>query len=78
MRDEIAVRRYYRMNMPGADVTERWPAEESVPAARGPAAKWDCWRLPVTQAHVLVAGFGALIGAMLDHAALDEHSPIST
>lgn len=77
MRDEVAVRHYYRMNMPGADVTERWPAEESDPAVGGPTVTWDCWWLPIAHAHVLAAGFGALIGAMLDHPALDEHSPIS-
>lgn len=75
MRDEIAVRHYFQLSMPGADVTERWSAAESDPAAGGPSVTWDCWWLPVTRAHVLAAGLGALVGAMLDHVSPDERPP---
>ncbi|WP_418345820.1 NUDIX domain-containing protein [Rhodococcus pyridinivorans] len=66
MRDEVAVRHYFQMAMPGADVTERWPAGESDSATGGPAVVWDCWWLPVAEAHVLAAGLGGLLGTMLE------------
>jgi len=76
MRDEVAVRHYFQMTLPDADVTERWPAGEPDPGAGGPAVAWDCWWLPLEQAHVLAAGFGGLLGAMLDEMSLGERSRI--
>lgn len=72
MRDEVAVRHYFQMTLPHADVTERWAAGEPDPATGGSAVAWDCWWLPIEQAHVLVAGFGGLLGAMLEKIPLSE------
>ncbi|WP_016933121.1 NUDIX domain-containing protein [Rhodococcus sp. R1101] len=74
VRDEVAVRHYFRMAMPGADVTERWSAGESDPATGGPVVVWDCWWLPIAEAHVLAAGLGGLLGTMLEEMSLCERT----
>ena len=76
MRDEVAVRHYFQMTLPDADVTERWPAGESDPSIGGSAVAWDCWWLPMAQAHVLAGGLGGLLGAMLDEMSLGERARI--
>ena len=64
-RDEVAVRHYFQMRMTAADVAERWTAGESNPSHGGAGTSWTCWWIPLTDAHVLAAGFGALLGSML-------------
>ncbi|WP_159618873.1 NUDIX domain-containing protein [Arthrobacter zhaoguopingii] len=64
-RDEVAVRHYFRMRMTAADVAERWTAGESDPSHGESGTSWTCWWIPLTDAHVLAAGFGALLGPML-------------
>lgn len=64
-RDEIAVRHYFEMRLANADVSERWAAGESDPSNGGSAAVWTCWWIPLTDAHVLAAGFGCLLGSMV-------------
>ena len=64
-RDEIAVRHYFEMRLTDADVSERWVAGESDPSHGGSAAVWTCWWIPLTDAHVLAAGFGCLLGSMV-------------
>ena len=65
-RDEIAIRHYFRVSMEDADLTERWTAGETDPSQGGASITWTCWWLPLADAHVLAAGFGGLLGAMLD------------
>ncbi len=65
-RNEIAVRHYFHVNMKNADVTERWTAGESDSSNGGMTITWTCWWMPLKNAHVLAAGFGALLGVMLD------------
>ncbi len=65
VRDEVAVRHYFQMEMAAADVTERWAAGEPDPSLGGAGTSWTCWWIPLRDAHVLAAGFGALLGAML-------------
>lgn len=65
-RDEIGVRHYFKMSVMNADVTERWVAAETDPSHGGPNATWTCWWLPLIEAHVLAAGFGGLLGHMLE------------
>lgn len=76
MRDEGAVRHYFQIALAGAEVTERRPAGESDPVTGGLGLVWDCWCLPIAQAHVLVAGFGGLLGATLEEMSLGERSRI--
>jgi 8-oxo-dGTP pyrophosphatase MutT (NUDIX family) len=65
-RDEISVRHYFHLSMEHADVTERWMAGETHSSHGGASITWTCWWMPLTKAHVLAAGFGGLLGAMLD------------
>ncbi|WP_434992203.1 NUDIX hydrolase [Arthrobacter sp. Ld5] len=67
-RDEVAVRHYFRFSMTNADLTERWTAGETDPSHGGGSITWTCWWIPLTDAHVLAAGFGGLLGVMLDEA----------
>ena len=64
-RDEIAIRHFYQLRLPSANVESRWSAQESdVPNGEEPIP-WTCWWLPLENVHVLSAGFGALIGDAL-------------
>ncbi|MHA7284438.1 NUDIX hydrolase [Arthrobacter sp. TMS2-4] len=65
-RDEIAVRHYFHLSMEDADVTERWTAGETDPSHGGASVTWTCWWMPLVNAHVLAAGFGGLLGTMLE------------
>ena len=62
-RDEIAVRRFFLMAVPEADLAERWGAGEFFRSAGGKDVSWTCWWLPLEDAHVLAAGLGAKLGA---------------
>ncbi|RJT75656.1 NUDIX domain-containing protein [Arthrobacter cheniae] len=65
-RDEIAVRHYFHMNMEDVDLAERWTAGELDPSHGGASINWTCWWMPLTNGHVLAAGFAGLLGVMLD------------
>lgn len=38
---------------------------ESDPSHGGASVTWTCWWVPLTNAHVLAAGFGGMLGVML-------------
>ncbi|AIY03745.1 hypothetical protein ART_4146 [Arthrobacter sp. PAMC 25486] len=59
MRDEIANRHFLDLTVPPQDVSRRWIARESDPSHGGAAEEWECWWLPLEQAHVLAAGLGS-------------------
>lgn len=63
LRNEIAVRHFFLMAMPDADIAERWRAGERFRSDDGEAVSWTCWWLPLEDAHVLAAGLGAQVGA---------------
>lgn len=63
-RDEIAVRHYFEMTVPEQDVTRRWVARETDASNDAADETWECWWLPLSQAHVLAAGFGAHLGRL--------------
>lgn len=63
VRDEIAVRHFFPMALPGADIAERWRAGERFRSDDGEAVSWTCRWLPLEDAHVLAAGLGAQVGA---------------
>jgi 8-oxo-dGTP pyrophosphatase MutT (NUDIX family) len=66
VRNEIAIRHFFQLRMPTADIHERWSAGESDTSDGNELIAWTCWWLPLEDAHVLAAGFGALIGSMLE------------
>lgn len=66
-RNEVAVRHYFQLGMPNADLTERWSAGENDSSNGEGNINWTCWWMPLTDAHVLAAGLGALLGAMVSH-----------
>ena len=59
-RDEIARRWFFHLELDD-EAPERWVAGETDPSTGGSAERWECWWLPVAQAHVLSAGLGALL-----------------
>lgn len=69
-RDEIAVRHYFHLRMDDADLAERWTAGELDPSHGGASVTWTCWWMPLANAHALAAGFGGLVGVMLEEGAL--------
>lgn len=66
-RNEVAVRHYFELDPPNADVAERWTAGESDPSSAGAGYNWTCWWLPLSEAHVLAVGFGGLCGSLLSN-----------
>lgn len=66
IRDEIAVQRYFHLSMEDVDLTERWTAGEVDPSHGGASVNWTCWWMPLANAHVLAAGFGGLLGVLLE------------
>lgn len=60
-RDELAHRTFFLLE-PWDHVRERWTAGESDPSTGGAGERWECWWMPLSQGHVLVAGLGALLG----------------
>lgn len=65
-RDEIAERHYFHLRMENVDLAERWTAGEMNPSQGGTNATWTCWWMPITEAHVLAAGFGGMLGVLLE------------
>lgn len=62
IRDERAVRHFFRAEVQSVPADESWRAGEDAPSNGGSPVSWTCWWLPLRDAHVLAAGFGALIG----------------
>ena len=63
-RDEIARRTFFQLEL-NEKAPERWTAGEMSPSTAGSVESWECWWMPLTQAHVLAAGLGALIGEIV-------------
>ncbi|WP_436527341.1 NUDIX hydrolase [Actinoplanes sp. HUAS TT8] len=63
--DAIHVRHFYHLSVDSPEVPARWFSEE-----RGdgdsPPIRFECYWLPLAQAHVLAAGQSALIGRLFD------------
>lgn len=59
MRNEIANRYFFELEVAEQDLSRRWTAGEDDPASGGKAEAWECWWLPVERAHVLAAGLGS-------------------
>ncbi|WP_461170604.1 NUDIX hydrolase [Arthrobacter sp. Z1-15] len=63
-RFEIATRHFFLLTalQPPA-MSRRWEAGEIDPEHGGPQ-RWECRWMPLTQAHVLAGGLGAMVGSL--------------
>jgi len=61
-RPELHRRHFYLLEPTQSGLPEQWSAGESDPSDGGEEHRWTCWWLPLADAHVLSAGFGALLG----------------
>ncbi|WP_460802207.1 NUDIX hydrolase [Microbacterium sp. GXF6406] len=59
---EIHERHFFQLEVLDSDVLSRWTWGESDPSDGGSDVRWTCWWMPMKDAHVLCAGFGALLG----------------
>lgn len=59
MRNEVANRSFFELEVAEQDLSLRWTAGEDDPEGGGKAEAWECWWLPVESAHVLAAGLGS-------------------
>lgn len=62
---EVHERHFFMLAPVEADLPERWTAGEAHPSDGGPRQQWTCWWMPLEDAHVLCAGFGARLGEMV-------------
>ncbi|WP_244907318.1 NUDIX hydrolase [Arthrobacter woluwensis] len=60
-KDEVHERHFFQLAPVEDSVSERWQAGEENPSGGDPQ-RWTCWWTPLSQGHVLCAGFGALLG----------------
>jgi 8-oxo-dGTP pyrophosphatase MutT (NUDIX family) len=67
LRDEIANRHFLELSVPQQDLSRRWVAGEQDPSHGGAAETWECWWLPLEQAHVLAAGLGSQLWKLSQH-----------
>lgn len=62
-RDEIAHRTFVQLApVIAQNVATRWTAGETAPSNGSALESWECWWMPIKQAHVLAGGQGALLG----------------
>ena len=59
---EVHERHFFQLAPLDERLPERWPAGESDPSGGGEAQRWSCHWIPLEQAQVLCAGFGARLG----------------
>ncbi|MCW4464255.1 NUDIX domain-containing protein [Glutamicibacter sp. MNS18] len=62
---ELHERHFFQLAPLGGRSEERWRAGEEMPSDDGPTQRWTCQWIPLEQAHVLCAGFGARLGEIL-------------
>jgi ribosomal protein S18 acetylase RimI-like enzyme/ADP-ribose pyrophosphatase YjhB (NUDIX family) len=63
-KSELHERHFFLLEPVSEVVPQRWTAGEEHPGDGGPRRSWTCWWIPLEQAHVLCAGFGAKLGAL--------------
>lgn len=59
---EIHERHFFQLAPRGGGLEKRWRAGEEMASGGGPSQRWTCQWIPLEQAHVLCAGFGARLG----------------
>ncbi|XSS48237.1 hypothetical protein ACQBAU_05130 [Propionibacteriaceae bacterium Y2011] len=62
---EIHERHFFQLAALDADLEEQWSAGEPSPSGGGLPQRWTCRWIPLAQAHVLCAGFGARLGEIV-------------
>ena len=62
---EIHERHFFHLAALDADLEVQWSAGESSPSDGGPPQRWTCRWIPLEQAHMLCAGFGARLGEIV-------------
>ncbi|MGF2948605.1 NUDIX hydrolase [Microbacterium alcoholitolerans] len=62
---ETHERHFFQLSPLEDSLLERWTAGEGVPSDGGEVQKWTCYWMPLEQAHVLCAGFGARLGEIV-------------
>lgn len=63
LRDEMALRHFFRLEVADPEVSAVWRAGEADPATGDSPVSWTCRWIPLAQAHVLAGGLGARLGA---------------
>ncbi|KQQ69332.1 hypothetical protein ASF63_02885 [Microbacterium sp. Leaf320] len=65
LRDEVALRHFFRLEVVDPEVSAVWQAGEADPATGDSPVSWTCRWIPLAQAHVLAGGLGTRLGAAL-------------
>ncbi|WP_431073208.1 NUDIX domain-containing protein [Microbacterium phyllosphaerae] len=65
LRDEVALRHFFRLEVVDPEVFAVWQAGEADPEIGDSPVSWTCRWIPLAQAHVLAGGLGARLGAAL-------------
>ena len=65
LRFEVATRHFFLLAPDSpSQMQERWEAAEKNPEHGGGVRRWECWWMPLSQAHVLAGGLGSRIGTL--------------
>lgn len=62
---EVHERHFFQLAPVEEELPERWVAGEGDPSDGGQVQRWTCYWMPLEQAHVLCAGFGARLGEIV-------------
>lgn len=63
-KSEVHERHFFQLRTVETGALTHWQAGEADPSDGGDPQRWTCWWLPLADAHVLAAGFGARLGAI--------------
>lgn len=63
-RQEIHERHFFHLELIETETPERWSAGEGHSSVGDALRTWTCWWLPLENAHVLCAGFGARLAEL--------------
>lgn len=63
---EVHERHFFQLELVDEALEERWTAGEGHPSDGGEPQSWRCWWMPLHDAHVLCAGFGARLGGIAE------------
>lgn len=61
---QVHERHFFELQLLDEQAPERWGAGEDDPSDGGAPQRWTCYWIPLRDAHVLAAGFGARLGSV--------------